>query len=129
MRKISLLSLAALLLAPAAFAADLDAASSSALQQTTSMMADSALREEAIKGDEEAMKAAANVKKLAGGDKQKEEEMYRIANEMFAKIVKEENGDLDKVQARLDAYMKNPDSLGAGMTEAQKSAVRQLSSQ
>jgi dihydroxyacetone kinase len=129
MRKLTLLALVTVFLSPAAFAEDgLDQADSIALKDLETMMTNPALRANAIKGDSSALQVDAQVKALTGGDKQKEEQMYKVANEVFAKIAKEEGGDMEKIQARLNAYMKNPDSLGLTMTESQKAAVRELSS-
>ena len=131
MRKLTLLAVATILISPAAFAEEdgLDTADMQALQETSKMMLNSDLRAAAIKDNANALQVDAQVKALTHGDKQKEEEMYRVASDVFAKIVKEEGGDMEKIQARLNAYMKNPDSLGHAMSDQQKAVVRQLSSQ
>lgn len=128
MRKFLLAAVATLLLSPVAFA-DLDQDSEEALRQTEALMNNPALRAAAIKGDADGTKANLNLKAATGGDPQKEADAYKLGMEVFSKIVKEEGGDLDRIQKRLLEYQANPNSLGGMMSEAQKAELRRIASE
>ena len=131
MRAIPLFALCGILISNPTFASDdaWDKADQDALDQVQKMMLDPPARAAAIKGDAGAMSAAEQAKSAVGGDKAKEAAMYSLGMDMFAKIAKEEHGDVDKIQARLNAYMAKPDSVGGMMTEDQKAQLRKLANQ
>ena len=123
-----LLTLGFLFLNGPAGAAGLDAASSQALAETGNLILDPELRADALAQDPASAAAAAKLKALLGSSTQKEQDAYKLGTELFAKIAQEENGDMDKIAARLKALESNPESLGLSMSLAQKEALRALAS-
>jgi hypothetical protein len=107
-------------------AEELDAASAEALKLTRDLIGNPSALNQAIAKDPRAQKVRDQVKAHTGNDPAKEAATYKLAMEAFAKIVREEGGDMDRIQSRLDGYLKDPNSFGAMLSESEKAQIRGL---
>ncbi len=94
--------------------------------QTQQLMTNPVARDKAMSNDPKAKQADAFIKNLTGNDPGLTEEAYSLAADVFANIVKDCNGDIVKMKAAMEKFMKNPDQFAATWTEAQKTRLKDL---
>jgi hypothetical protein len=87
--------------------ADLDSASQEALEKTNELLLNPSKRKEAIKDDQNAIKADTYTESIGGEQK---EEIYKLTSKVFEKLIKKYNGDATKIQEILTKAMTNPES-------------------
>jgi hypothetical protein len=106
-------------------AAQLDAASQSALQNTQEMLTDPALREKAVQ-ETEAARAADQQAKSVAGSPENTEALYRISGTVMSEITHRTGGDPAKMNELLKDAEKNPEAFGESLTPESQSAIRDL---
>lgn len=104
----------------------LDSDEQKGLSQTTDLLKSSKDRQKVIDADPSARDVDAKVSALAGSGKNKEE-IYGVSAEVFDKVVKEANGDPQKLQNIMDEAAKNPEAFYSKyFGDAQKAKVRDV---
>jgi uncharacterized membrane-anchored protein len=96
-----------------------------ALKKTQDLLKDSQTRGAAINGSNAvtADKAAKNL-----GDKSGQtDNIYSLSNDVFESMLKETNGDTDKVQKLLQEGMRNPADFASKMTPEQQKKLKDIS--
>lgn len=88
--------------------ADLDQHDEQGLRDTQQFLKTPKDREEFLKTDPKARSVDKKVESLSGSSKNKEE-IYGIAADVFEKIVRETNGDTQKMQKLLEEAQANPE--------------------
>lgn len=106
---------------------DLDPASQEALSKTQYLLHDKKKRDEAISKDAKAQNADAFVKKITGGDSKLDSEVYALAADVFAAVVKDAKGDPAKMKEAMDRFSKNPEGFASKWTPEQRAKLKQLS--
>lgn len=110
-------------------AQNLDAASGQALKQTQSLLQNPSKREEFSKNSAKAKAAEAYVNKITGGNTKTSQEIYSLASDVFANVVKGSHGDPAKMQKELEKFSRNPAAFAATWTPEQREKLRELSKQ
>ena len=105
----------------------LDASSSKALSQTEDLLNNSDARNKAIQGNSQAEAADSFVKKVTGGNAQTSNEVYGLAADVFANIVKDAHGDPKKTQEEINLFEKDPSAFAAKWTPEQRAKLKALS--
>ncbi|MGE3385489.1 MAG: hypothetical protein AB7K41_02020 [Bdellovibrionales bacterium] len=109
-------------------AEELDKASQEALQKTTELLTNRAQREEAIKKDTKAQGADKMVDQVSGGGQNKED-VYGLASDVFADLVKETGGDAQKMQELLQKMARDPASFANRWTPEQRARLQRMADQ
>lgn len=105
--------------------ADLDKASTEALDKTKHLLVNPQEREKALQADPKGREADQKLKALVGSEKS--EDVYKMASEIFDRLTKEAGGDPQKMQKLLEEAQKNPQSFYHKMlTDAERAKVRGL---
>ena len=89
--------------------AKLDGPQTEALQQTKHLLKNPSARQKAADRDPKAKDADNKVSALAGSTENKEE-IYDLASQLMEKIVKETNGDPEKMQKLMLEAQSNPEA-------------------
>lgn len=105
----------------------IDNASSKALSQTQDLLNNSEARNKAIQGNSRAESADNFVKKATGGNAQTSNEIYGLAADVFANVVKDAHGDPKKMQEEIDKFEKDPSAFAAKWTPEQRAKLKALS--
>ena len=111
-----------------ALSAELDSASQEALQKTQELLTNPALRNQAIEKDGKAKSADKMVEQL-GGDAAAKEDIYKLAGDVFAELVKETKGDAKKMQEILSEVSRNPASFKDRWTPEQRARLKAIADQ
>lgn len=104
----------------------LNTSSQEALIQTQQLLNNKTERENKIASDPLAVQADAFTKKLMG-DAQLTDEVYALAAEVFAIVVQNADGDVNKIHQAVDMYSRNPASFADKWTPEQKAKLKKLS--
>ncbi len=104
-----------------------DAETVEALQKTQSVLNNSKDRNDFIKNNGKAKDADDFALKAAGGDANKKNEIYNISSEVFAELVKANNGDMAKVQQQLMEALKNPEGFANSLSPELRKKIRSVS--
>lgn len=107
-------------------AQDLSSQDKEALQQTQEFLKNSKERSQYVNQNKDAKKADDMVTQLFGGDAAASEEVYALAAEVMANVVKDANGDVDKMQAAMKKFATDPSSFAASWTPEQKAKLSKL---
>lgn len=110
---------------PIAYAQHLDSASQEALQKTQELLKDPAARRQAIKGDPKGQSADKMVDQISGGGTAKED-VYGLASDVFAELVKETGGDAKKMEDLLAQFARNPAAFTERWTPEQRARLKAL---
>lgn len=102
----------------------LDKASEQALRETQQLLTTPAARNEAVKRDPKAQSADKALDSFGGGNK---EDIYKLASDVFAELVKESNGDAKKMQELLQQYSRDPAAFANRWTPEQKARLKEIS--
>lgn len=105
----------------------LDSSSSKALSQTQNLLTDPSARAKAIKGDGQAESADSYVNNLTGGNAQTNNDVYDLASEVFANVVKDAHGDPKKMQAEMEEFQRDPAAFAAKWTPEERAKLKALS--
>ncbi len=105
----------------------IDNASSKALSQTQDLLNNPEARNKAIQGNSRAESADSFVKKVTGGNAQTSNEVYGLAADVFANVVKDAHGDPKKMQEEIDKFEKDPAAFAAAWTPEQRAKLKELS--
>jgi len=105
--------------------AAVDTATAKALQQTQALLTNPAERQKAVKTTPDAKRVDDAVNEMAGG-KPVSNDVYSLAADVFANMVKQSNGDPVKMQEALEKFQKDPASFANGWTPEQKKKLRDL---
>jgi hypothetical protein len=103
---------------------DLEAAQREALRGSQAALTDPAQRAEAAK-DPEAARAMRMLEGLAGNP-QASQKMYELAAELMGTLVRETNGDPDKMLLLLENGRTNPAAFGGRLTPEQRKTLSDL---
>lgn len=104
----------------------LDQHSQEALKKTQELLNSSQQRQEAINSDPQAKKADDFVKNLTGNSNASSE-IYELAAEVFASVVKDAQGDPAKMQEAISKFSRDPASFANQWTPEQKQKLKELS--
>jgi hypothetical protein len=102
-----------------------DAASTSALADTQTMLQNPAQREKLIDNSQSAQTVDAQVKSLAG-NQQNTDEMYKISGQVLEDLVKETGGDPVKMMQIMNQAQTNPDSLMDHLSKESKDSIHSV---
>lgn len=114
------------LFCPSSRATDDAAINENAKAQTQQLLTDPAARNKAIGKDPKAQQADQFIKNLTGNDPGLTEEVYALAADVFSNVVKDCHGDVTKMKAAMEKFMKNPEEFAATWTDAQKTKLKDL---
>jgi hypothetical protein len=106
--------------------AELDKQDEQALKETQQLMTNKEERTKAIQKDPKAQTADANLKALMGGNANATEEVYALAADVFANVMKEANGDVGKMQEMMAKFMRDPAAFANSWTPEQKAKLKLL---
>lgn len=116
------------LLFPCTSFADLDAASSQALDQTQNLLQSESQRDKAIQADPKA-KAADDKALEVGGSAANQQKMYDISSDIFQSMVKQSGGDVEAQKAMMDKAASDPEGFYNSLTPEQKAQISALANQ
>ncbi len=116
----------AVVLIPAICVAELDKASSDALDQTLKLMTNEQERTKAISKSPEAARADANAKG-AVGSQQNLNQVYEISAIVMADLVKKTNGDVAALNTLMLEAGKNPEKFFNSLSPESQEKIKQLS--
>ena len=114
-----------LFLGLSAWAAELDSASTEALEKTKKLMNSPEERQAYIKDHADAQAADKKVDALTSDPKLKNE-MYGTAGDIYGDMVKKTGGDVDKQKKILEEAMKDPEAFFNGLTPDQQRQIRDI---
>jgi hypothetical protein len=107
-------------------AGQLDEHDQKALKETQELLTDKANRQESLKNNAKGTDADAGVRSLLGGDAAMTEEVYALAADVFANVVKDAGGDVTKMQEMMAKFHRNPAAFADSWTPEQKAKLRKL---
>jgi hypothetical protein len=94
--------------------------------KTQQLLTNPDARNKAIATDPKAQQADAFIKNLTGNDAALTEEVYALAADVFANVVKDCNGNATKMKAAMEKFAKDPNAFAATWTESQKVQLQKL---
>lgn len=97
-----------------------------ALSETTDLLTSPAARQKLTLTDPNAKKAAAGVESL-GLSPAGEARVYELSAKIFEKLTYQAGGDPEKLGIKLQDFLRDPATLGAELTNAQKTEIHELS--
>lgn len=107
----------------------LDSASQEALQKTNDLLKDKKQREEFIKTDSQAQKANQYANEVAGSP-ENTQKVYDLSAQIFERLVKKYNGDVDKIKTVIEKAQKDPKGFAESeFNEGDLKALKELSRQ
>jgi hypothetical protein len=109
-----------------AVAGELDAASTAALGQTQVLLQTPAEREKVVNQTAAAQTADAEAKALAGNPANTED-IYKISSDIFADLVKQANGDPQKMQQMLIDAKNDPKGFYERLSEKNRRSIHEIS--
>ena len=112
--------------APPIHGQGLDPASAEALSTTLRMLADPALRSQAILGTPGAAEIDRQVQSIAGSS-QLAQEMYEIAAAVFADLARSSGGDAARMSSALEGAKSDPAGFAARLSPETLQRLRELS--
>lgn len=120
----------ALLLLTAVFAwsaagQQLDSASNEALEKTQTLLHSKSERQKYIDKNPAAKSADQKIDALTG-DSSVKEDMYGASSDIFADLVKQTGGDVNKLNELLEKAMKDPESFYNHLSPAQQQQIRDI---
>lgn len=118
--------IASFLISGAAFAEDLDRASSQAVQETKALLGDPAALQNYAKDHPEAAATQSQVNSLTGGNAVDTAAVYKLAAEIFANMAKDTGGDTASMQKTLTDAMKNPAAFAEKLSPDQRRELEAL---
>jgi hypothetical protein len=104
--------------------AELDEHDQKALKDTQELLTDKEQRREAVERNAKSRAADRNARDLFGG--QMTDEVYALAADVFANVVKSANGDAKKMQEMMAEFRRNPAAFAASWTPEQKAKLKAL---
>lgn len=104
----------------------LDEPSEKALRETQELMTNPEQRQAAIEKSPSGKAADQRVKNLLGGDKGMTDEVYALAAEVFGQVVKDANGDPQKMEAMMTEFQRDPASFAKSWTPEQQAKLKAL---
>ncbi|MBY0471433.1 hypothetical protein K2X30_09720 [bacterium] len=125
MYKISSFVVVAFAISIHAWGAELDAASSKALEQTQKLLTNRAQRGEVIKDSPSARSVDQQVHTLTGNP-QTADEVYQLSAAILEDLVKETGGDPVKMQAIVNGAQTNPNAFEHHISDQNRSALKTL---
>mgnify|MGYP003342434786 CR=1 FL=1 len=81
------------------------------------------------KDNPDALNALGQVDKLTQGNKAQKTEVNAISSDIFASMVKDQNGDSGAIQAKLREALKDPRGFMNSLTPEQQARIRGLASE
>ena len=118
-----LLGFAALFLIPFVQADQLTKEQQDALKAVINQLTHPEIRAEQLKSDKKALESDRAVKELGG---EYSEEIYQLAAQIMENLVREAQGDPDKMMKILEKAQQNPSSFANTFTEEQKRKLKEL---
>ena len=107
----------------------LDANDEDALKDTQKLLGDEAALRAFAKDNPDALNALGQVDKLTQGNKAQKTEVNAISSDIFASMVKDQNGDSGAIQAKLREALKDPKGFMNSLTPEQQARIRGLASE
>ena len=96
------------------------------LAQTQALLKDQNQRQKVIQGDAKAKQADDNVKNL-GLSSASQEELYGLSGDILETMVQNTGGDPEKLNAKVEQYMRDPSSLKKDLSPEQAKKIHELS--
>ena len=109
-----------------AVAESLDKDSQDALADTQKLLQDPQARAAFSKDSPDATKATDFIKGISKGNQKIEQDIYSLSSSIFANIVKEANGDPQKIMELLAKAQSNPSSFTQHMSPADREKLSQM---
>jgi hypothetical protein len=130
MRKFTLAAAALVLFSlPGTRAFALDKDDEDALADTQKLMSDEQALKAFAKDNKDAQGALDQVDKMTGGNKQQNAEVNGIASDVFANMVKQNNGDSAAIMQQLQDGLKDPEKFMKSMPAADQARIKALEAQ
>ena len=117
------------LFGPYGFSEELDSASQEALQKTQQLLTNMSQRQEAIVKDPKAKAPDSMAEQAVGFSGGAKEDVYQLASEVFADLVKQTNGDGKKMQEIISEFKRNPAGFAEKWTPEQKARLKTIADQ
>ena len=94
--------------------------------QTQALLKNKGARDQMIQKDQKAKMADDHVKSLGlSGDKQ--EELYELSGDIFKTLVDGTGGDANKLNEKMQKYLRDPSQIEKDLTPSQKQKIHELS--
>lgn len=97
------------------------------LIETQQLLKNKTEREKSLADNPKGTQADQFVKQLTGGDEKLTEEIYALAADVFANVVKDCNHDVSKMKDAIERFSKDPSKFTEMWTEKQKQQLQNLS--
>jgi len=123
MMKTFLISLIASFFLPVALADNLNQEQKNALKEVMNQLTNPSARMEQLKNDKKAQDSDKVVKELGG---EYSEEIYQLAAQIMENLVREAQGDPDKMMKILEKAQQNPSAFADTFSEEQKRKLKEL---
>ncbi|NBX69633.1 MAG: hypothetical protein EBR01_11800 [Proteobacteria bacterium] len=123
MMKTFLISLIASFFLPVALADNLNQEQKNALKEVMNQLTNPSARMEQLKNDKRAQDSDKAVKELGG---EYSEEIYQLAAQIMENLVREAQGDPDKMMKILEKAQQNPSAFADTFSEEQKRKLKEL---
>ena len=123
MMKTFLISLIASFFLPVALADNLNQEQKNALKEVMNQLTNPSARMEQLKNDKKAQDSDKVVKELGG---EYSEEIYQLAAQIMENLVREAQGDPDKMMKILETAQQNPSAFADTFSEEQKRKLKEL---